>query len=87
MNEIEALDARVGKCEQDITSLMSSVNSIQVTQACTLERIDNLISTLGEIKQSVLLIQQKPAQRWESLVGQCIAIIAAALLGMFLGDA
>ena len=47
-------------------------------------REENVENDVKEIKSDVKSLTNKPAQRWENLIGQIIGIIAAAVVGFLL---
>lgn len=86
MSEHEMLLQRLDKAEDAIETLMVKVNKAALDQVRVSERLDSLLVTLGEVKQGLATLQQKPAQRWDTLVTQCLSILAAALIGLLLGS-
>lgn len=82
---MEALEARIGKCEKDICVLYSKANESAITQTRISTQLDNVLLAIGKLEKSLEQIQGKPAQRWESLVTQIISLAASAIVGGIIG--
>ena len=75
---------RLDEVEKNVATLFDRTNSQAQTQAGVTEKLNSVISTLGELKGIVLSLQQAPARRWESLVGYILsAAVAAAIMYIF----
>lgn len=86
MSEQEMMLQRLDKAEDAIETLMVKVNKAALDQVRVSERLDSLLVTLGEVKQGLSALQQKPAQRWDTIITQCLSVLAAALIGLLLGS-
>ena len=90
------LDERVRVLESDNQQIKSDLKSVlnrvakhgmeldeirikNAANEAVLERIDK---TVAKIDERMDVQQMKPAQRWEDLVKQVIAIVVAALVGL-----
>lgn len=95
---MEDLDGRVRKLESDNNLLMADVKTLDervtshgveldnlriksATMDTVLTRID---ATVSKIDGRLDAQQMKPAQRWEDLVKQVIALVVAAAVGAIL---
>ena len=65
------------KRQDKLDDLVSAVNVLAV-------REQNVENDVKEIKSDVKNLTNKPAQRWEALVGQLITIVCAAIAGYML---
>ncbi|RVU97069.1 hypothetical protein EII22_09040 [Coriobacteriales bacterium OH1046] len=74
---MDTVEHRVGEHGKEIDALSRDSTRMDVILA----RIDQ---TVGKIDGKLDSISAKPAQRWESLTAQVIAIIVAALLAVAL---
>lgn len=70
---VDTLERRVGEHGKEIDDLSRDSTRMDVILA----RIDQ---TVGKIDGKLDSLSAKPAQRWESLTAQVIAIIVAALM-------
>lgn len=78
------LSVRVDKLERDTGELFSRVNSSAVTLASVNEKLSSMLTTLGEVKQAVAALQQKPGRRLETVTASIITALASAIIGYFL---
>lgn len=74
---MDTVETRVARHGEEIDALSRDSTRMDVILA----RIDQ---TVGKIDGKLDSISAKPAQRWESLTAQVIAIIVAALLAVAL---
>lgn len=77
------LSVRVDKLERDTGELFSRVNSSAVTLASVNEKLSSMLTTLGEVKQAVAALQQKPGRRLETITTSLIAALLSGLVGYF----
>lgn len=87
MGESEQIERRITIIESDVKNLYDRINAFAVSQASTNTKLDSLLLTLGELKESVCRLKDKPAAMWEKLIsgilGAVAAGIAAAVLKLF----
>ena len=67
----------VEKRQNNLDELVGTVKVLAV-------REEAVESDVKEIKSDVKSLTNKPAQRWENLIGQIIGIVAAAVVGFLL---
>lgn len=82
--EISALKERVENHERRITKHGEEIDELRIREAeirAVLSRIDQ---TVGKIDAKLDIQEKKPAQRWEFLVTQIIALAVAALAAVVL---
>lgn len=73
-------EGRIKKLETENEVLHNLATSVAV-MAEQMKTMNNSVITLtGEVED----LKEKPAKRWENLVGQIITIIAAAVIGFVL---
>ncbi len=82
---MDALESRIGKCERDIGVLFSKVNDTAIAQTRISTQLDNVLLAIGKLEKSLEQMQNKPAQRWDSLVSQIISLVVAAIVGGVIG--
>ena len=92
--EPEELTVRVAEIDQRSKSNTHRLNKMEERQ----DHFDQLVSSVAalvneqehikddvtEIKADVKTLTEKPAKRWDALVGQVILTVAAALVGAML---
>lgn len=64
-----------------------ALNSLTTAVAVMTEKVDNCGESVTGLRADVQEIKQKPAKRWESVVGKIIDIVAATVIGYFLARA
>ncbi len=86
MSELDVLEHRVKRLEGDVRLLGDKINSFAVSQAAANTKLDSLLVTLGELKESVAGLRGRPAQLWDKLIfsalGALAAGVAAAVLNL-----
>lgn len=78
--DIKRHEGRIKELERRQDDLDSIVNAVAVMKADQ----DHIKTDVGEIKTKVNNLASIPAKRWESLIGQIITILVAALFGFLL---
>ena len=78
----KANERRLEKVEAKQTVLEKLATSVEVLAT----RQSNVEDDVKEIKNSVKVLEIKPAKRWESLVEKAILTIAASLIGFVLAQ-
>ena len=81
---LEEIEHRIEKAEADIRTLYSRTNKFGEEMAVVTTKLDNILITLGELKESVGKINSRPARLWDKIVlnlaGAVAAAIAAAII-------
>lgn len=71
---------RIDEMKKRQDNLDELVGSVKVLA----EREERVESDVKEIKEDVKALNDKPAKRWDALVGQIITIVVAAVAGFIL---
>lgn len=79
MQENELLTHRISELEADVKTLYSRTNSFAVTQAQLNTKLDNMLLTLGELKESICAMRQKPSVLWDRLLYAAVAAIGTGI--------
>ena len=89
--KIQKLESRVDNLEDDLVKITKRVDrhgdeiddlKLSLTELkTTIGRID---LTVGAINDKLNNLWQKPAQRWDTVVNQIIALVVAAVVGAIL---
>ena len=82
--DIESIEARITKCEEDIKNLYPRANKADVNQAKITEKLDNMLYELGRVRESIESLKSKPGKRWESLIIAIIGALAGAFIAYIL---
>ncbi len=75
MTAPEVLEHRIAQLEKNVQRLSEKVNGFAVSQAATAAKLDNMLITLGELKESISGLNKRPIQFWDKLL---LAILSAA---------
>lgn len=74
MLENEILNHRLDKVESDIQILYKKVNDVTLTQVQSVTKLDSMLVTLGELKESIEVLKKRPGWLWDKMI---VAIISA----------
>ncbi len=74
MLENEMLNHRLEKVESDIQILYKKVNDVTLTQVQSVTKLDSMLVTLGELKESIEALKKRPSWLWDKVI---IALISA----------
>ena len=74
MLENEMLNHRLDKVESDIQILYKKVNDVTLTQVQSVTKLDSMLVTLGELKESIEALKKRPSWLWDKVI---IALISA----------
>lgn len=78
MAEQDVYAHRIAKLEEDVKHLYSKTNGFAITSAEMNTKLDNVLVTLGELKESIKAVRERPARLWDKLI---LAVLAAAGTG------
>lgn len=81
---IETLAVRVDKIESDVSELQEKANGSAVVQATINEKLNNILISLGELKEGLKGLQQQPVKRLDTIIGTIITALVAGVIGYFL---
>lgn len=82
MPQQDLQEHRIQKLEEDVKTLYAKVNSFAVTSAELNTKLDSVLLTLGELKESIKAVQDRPSKLWDKFL---FAILTA--LGTGIGTA
>lgn len=74
MLENEMLNHRLDKVESDIQILYKKVNDVTLTQVQSVTKLESMLVTLGELKESIETLKKRPSWLWDKVI---IALISA----------
>ena len=79
MNETEMFERRITELENDVKILYGKANNFAVTQAQTNIKLDNLLISLDEVKDSISILKNRPSLLWDKLVFAIIGALGAGI--------
>ena len=77
----ENYEKRIDMLEESVKVLFSKVNETSLNHATMVVKIDNLVSDMTSIKQSLQKLADKAGQRWDNIVSSTIKTIVALIVG------
>lgn len=82
MLENEMLNHRLDKVESDIQILYKKVNDVTLTQVQSVTKLDSMLVTLGELKESIEALNKRPSWLWDKVVVALISAICGMVVSM-----
>lgn len=84
MTEVQILNHRLDAVEDDVKILYKKVNEVMLTQVQSVTKLDSMLVTLGELKESIETLKKRPGWLWDKFVIAMIGAVCGAVVGMFL---
>ena len=75
MPEKDLYEHRISKLEDDVKILYAKVNGFAVANAEMNTKLDSMLVTLGELKESIQSVSARPARFWDKLILSMLAAI------------
>ncbi len=82
MLENEMLNHRLDKVESDIQILYKKVNDVTLTQVQSVTKLDSMLVTLGELKESIEALKKRPGWLWDKAVVAIISAVCGVVVSM-----
>ncbi len=82
MTELEVLNHRVGAVEDDVKILYKKVNEVTLTQVQSVTKLDSMLVTLGELKESIETLKKRPGWLWDKLIVALIGAVCGAIVSL-----
>lgn len=79
MPDNELYEHRLKTLEEDVKVLYARVNTFAVKQAETNTKLDNLLLSIGELKESIGSIRRRPAILWDKLIFAAVGALGTAI--------
>ncbi len=83
MSENEVLNHRIEAVEEDIKILYKKVNDVTLTQVQSVTKLDSMLVTLGELKESIEALKRRPGWLWDKLIVALIGALCGVLVSTF----
>lgn len=84
MTELEVLNHRVDAVEEDVKILFKKVNEVTLTQVQSVTKLDSMLVTLGELKESIETLKRRPGWFWDKLVVALIGAVCGTLISLIM---
>lgn len=84
MSENEVINHRLDNAEADIKILFKKVNDVTLSQVSSNTKLDSMLLTLGEMKESIETLKKRPGWLWDRIVIALIGAVCGVLVNTFL---
>ena len=84
MSDFEVINHRLETAEADIKILYKKVNDVTLSQVTSNTKLDSMLLTLGEMKESIETLKKRPGWLWDRVVVAIIGAICGVLVNTFL---
>ena len=85
MTEIDVINHRIDAVEEDIKNLYKKINEVTMTQVQLVTKLDNMLVTLGELKESIEALKKRPGWLWDKFIVALIGAVCGVVVSMFAG--
>lgn len=83
MSENEIINHRLDSVEADVKTLYKKVNDVTLEQVTSSTKLDSMLVTLGELKESIETLKKRPGWLWDkavvALIGALCGVLVSAL--------
>lgn len=84
MLENEIANHRLDVLEEDVKILYKKVNDVTLTQVQSVTKLDSMLVTLGELKESIETLKKRPGWLWDKALVAIIGAICGGIVGCIL---
>ncbi len=79
MPEKDLYEHRIATLEEDVKHLYSKVNGFAVASAEMNTKLDSMLVTLGELKESIKAVSERPTKLWDKLIFAVLTAIGTGV--------
>ncbi len=79
MPEKDLYEHRISALEEDVKHLYSKVNGFAVASAEMNTKLDSMLVTLGELKESMKAVSERPTKLWDKLIFAVLTAIGTGV--------
>ena len=84
MSEYEVINHRLDTAEADIKTLYKKVNDVTLSQVSSNTKLDSMLLTLGEVKESIETLKKRPGWLWDRVIVALVGAVCGVLVNTFL---
>lgn len=84
MSDFEVINHRLDTAEADIKILYKKVNDVTLSQVTSNTKLDSMLLTLGEMKESIETLKKRPGWLWDRVIVALIGAVCGVLVNTFL---
>lgn len=83
--KLALIEAELNRHTQNIDNLTSIVQVCQLNDATTSVKMEQILTGITELKNSVAELKEKPVKKWDNLVLSGITSLVSGLVGIAIG--
>ena len=84
MTELDVMNHRLDTVEEDVKILYKKINEVTLTQVQSVTKLDSMLVTLGELKESIEALKKRPGWLWGKLTVALIGAVCGVLVNFIL---
>lgn len=84
MSEYEVIKHRLDTAEADIKTLYKKVNDVTLSQVSSNTKLDSMLLTLGEVKESIETLKKRPGWLWDRVIVALVGAVCGVLVNTLL---
>lgn len=84
MTESDVINHRLDTVEEDIKILYKKINEVTLTQVQSVTKLDSMLVTLGELKESIETLKKRPGWLWDKLTIALMGAVCGAVVSLFI---
>lgn len=84
MTETDVINHRLDTVEEDIKILYKKINEVTLTQVQSVTKLDSMLVTLGELKESIEALKKRPGWLWDKLIVALMGAVCGAVVSLFI---
>lgn len=84
MTESDVVNHRLDTVEEDIKILYKKINEVTLTQVQSVTKLDSMLVTLGELKESIETLKKRPGWLWDKLTIALMGAVCGAVVSLFI---
>lgn len=82
MSENEVVNHRLDVVEADIKTLYKKVNDVTLSQVTSNTKLDSMLLTLGELKESLETLKKRPGWLWDKVIVALVGAICGVVVNI-----
>lgn len=71
---------RIEALEEDVKILYKKINDVTLSQVQSVTKLDSMLVTLGELKESIETLKNRPLRIWDKLIASLFGAVCGALV-------
>lgn len=82
MSENEVTNHRLDVLEADIKILYKKVNDVTLSQVTSNTKLDSMLLTLGELKESIETLKKRPGWLWDKVIVALVGAVCGVIVNI-----